>query len=190
MIPAMTLAPPLTEPTLLVAGDTAEWTRTFSGYSAADGDVLAYHIGGKSVLEWDPAWAVADGSGWHVTIPAASTKALQAGIYRWFARITTSGGTVKTVAAGELLIEANPATAGEGTFQYWEEAALAIVRKRLTGDLSAGVMNYMLFGRSVGRYSLEGLMKVETQLENRLEQRRNGGQPVVQRIPFAFRRPL
>lgn len=179
---------PTTEPTELVAGDTLVFDRAFAGYSAADGDVLAYHLGGLSALEWDPSWATPNGAGWSIAVPAASTAGLKAGAYRWFARIT-QGATVRTVASGTLLVHANPETAGTA-YRFWEEEALEMVRARLRGDISHGVMNYMLYGRSVSRYSLEALTKYERQLEQRLQQRiRGDAGPRVESIPFAFRRP-
>lgn len=179
---------PTAEPRELIAGDTWEWTRAVSGYSAAAGDTLAYHIGGKSTLEWLAGWSTPDGTGWLISIPASATAALQAGLYTWFARVT-SASKQKTVAIGVLTVRANPAGANTGAFRFWEEQALEVVRARLTGDLTAGVANYMLYGRSVSRYSLEQLTKYEVQLANRVEVLRGDGVPRVGRVSFTFGRP-
>lgn len=179
---------PTTEPRELIAGDTWEWTRAVSGYSAAAGDTIAYYFGGKSVLEWLEAWAVPNGTGWTISVPTAATTPLQPGLYTWFARVT-SGGKAKTVATGIVTVRANPATATSTAFRFWEEEALEAVRARLKGDLTAGVANYMLYGRSVSRYSLEQLARYEVQLANRVEVLRGGGTPRVGRVSFTFGRP-
>lgn len=173
-------------PPSLVAGDTLSLEVTVPGIVPADGEIALF-LNGPTALASAASWVTELAASWRITVPAQATAGLPAGTYRWALRTTVEGVT-RVVAQGQLAIAANPATLPPGSHASWEAEALQIVRARLRGDLSGGVMDYMLYGRTVRRYPLAELMRIERRLAIRVAHQ--SGRPLrVQRLSTGFRRP-
>lgn len=110
----MAATPPTREPTSLRAGDTVQWTRAVTDYSAADGWILTYHIVGTGGTLTKAATTGTDGSGYAVTLTAAETAGLAAGDYAITGRVALDGA-VFTVYDARLTVLPNMATADAST---------------------------------------------------------------------------
>lgn len=154
---------PTAEPDRLTAGDTWTWSRAFPDYPAAD-YTLSYAIRGASRLDWDTDWVVESGSGYVVTIPAASTADLEPGTYRWAAYVTDGSSNRYTADQGVFTVDADLSALEAGEAQTHNEKMLALVEaaleERLTGVGSGGrgsVESYAVEGRQVSLIPTEQL---------------------------------
>lgn len=100
---------PDVEPTSIIAGDTVTWTKYLADYPATEW-TLAYTVNGAKQYT---ATATAIGSGYSVTIPAATTADWDGGTYWWNARVTKDAESY-TVGSGTFIVTANPANQTEG----------------------------------------------------------------------------
>lgn len=183
------LAPtiPETEPTLATAGDTWRWKITDSTYPVAEGFSLSYAVLGASKLTWDAAWVSSSVSTHTVTIPATATADLAAGRYEITRIWTGSAGTagqVYTTKLAPLTVEPNPATAGAGDRQTWEERHLAVVEAVLSGRITDDIAMYQIGGRTVSKLPLQELLTLRSSLRQAILFQRTG--QFGQRIRYAF----
>jgi hypothetical protein len=181
--------PPTSVPLSLIAGDTLTFERCFAGITPGPTITLAVYFNGPSEWGWQEAWVDENEAltGWVITVPGSATASLVPGTYRWFIRLT-EGAAVSTVEVGTITVRPNPASAVPGAYQTFEEEALAVVRARLKGDLSGGIMDYTLYGRTVRRYALGDLQRMERRLAIAVAQQQGHGR-TIQRIPMSFGRP-
>lgn len=179
---------PLGLPIRARAGDSWQFDVAYGDYPAADGWTPAVHIRGAKAPAWDASWAAAQGTGWRITIPAATTADLTAGTYTIAAILTGSGayaGQVVTAEAVACLVEANLATAAAGEQVPWEETAIASLRTAIAALVSGGVSSYTIGGRQVVYQDLPELRKMLGELEARLARKQNPtglGQRVLMRF--------
>ena len=92
-----------TEPTRAIAGDCWEWLHASAQYPRGDGWALAYRIAGPGVLEWDDAFAAAEGDGWRVRVLPTATAQLTAGTYQVFREFTRDDDR-RTERVGVLVV--------------------------------------------------------------------------------------
>lgn len=139
----LTVVIPAAEPTELVAGDSALWTRDFSSYPVTEGWTLAYRIIGPSATVGNPTVAVANNV-FNVTVLPAVTAALAIlGDYTLMGYVTSQDGTQRfTVYEGTLLILPNPATATFTQIQTHAQRMIAACEAALEGRLTNDVASY------------------------------------------------
>lgn len=187
---------PCSEPTLLRAGDSWRWDRTFADYPVSEGWVLSYAFlslsdataAGK--LTWDANWVTDDGITFSVAIPATATATLSAGAWRWAAFVTLDDDRF-TAAEGTVQVESNLATAAAGAEVTWASEMLAVVRAEIqaringTGSAHEG---YTIGDRALNKMSMAELNKMEASLSARV----NGQSPDAgfgRKIVGVMRRP-
>jgi hypothetical protein len=144
-------------------GTTVKFTRTFDCFSAKNCSYTIYFNGATSkfnavgVPNPDPV----NGPGWLVTIGAASTQGQIPGAYRYCERVVNSSGEIYDLTGDSLVsnLMPSPADAPAGTFQTFEEKAIAIIEAALSGDMSNGVQSYHIAGRAVSKYPIDELRK-------------------------------
>lgn len=179
---------PTCEPTRAVAGDTWRWDRAVCGYTPAEGWALHYAFRGVGELDVDAA-ANGAGTGWEVTVAAALTAPLGAGVYRWLAFVTR-GDERYTVDRGRLTVLADLAEAEPGDEQGDAEALLPIVeaeiRARITGTGSAHD-SYTIGTRSITKIPLSELRQLRRELKAEVSQRKGGGR--LKPVGAIFARP-
>lgn len=155
------------------AGTTVVYRKSFSDYPASAGWTLKLYLAGVKVLN---KTAAADGDEFVMTLAAADTDTeLDAGLYKWVERVSNVGGEVYEVASGVVTVLANMATATAGQQQDWRERAIALLRAQIEGRLPAGMENYSIAGRAVGKMTIEEAAKLLSQYEAKLAAARNPG---------------
>lgn len=96
---------PDTEPTSITAGDTLEWTKSLSDYSAADYS-LHYRLRGPENIDIADGCITASGTDFEVVIPAATTVSWGAGEYVLYGWVTSAGG--ESIKVVETKVEIKP----------------------------------------------------------------------------------
>lgn len=144
---------PTSEPTSLLAGDTAKWLKSIADYPATDGWSLSYVL--VSAAQRITFTATANGSDYLVNASAATTAAWVAGSYAWRAQVSKSG-EVFTVASGT--IDVMPAFASAIDSRSHARKTLANIEAYMenAGNLSAA--SYEIAGRKLQRIPLPELM--------------------------------
>lgn len=145
------------EPTALVVGDSAAWTKSLSSYLPADGWVLTYGLVNAKVKYSIAATDNGDGS--HLaTLPTSVTSLWLPGICAWQA-VVTKAAERYTVASGQITVGAsysNGETVDERTHvRRTLEALEAVLEGRATSDQ----LGYSIGGRSITKMSPEQLLQ-------------------------------
>lgn len=141
-----------TEPTRIVRGNTAKWTKELAEYLPADSWVLRYYFADASnrlVIT-----ATNNGDGRHlVTLAIADTTKLPVGRVHWQATVTKSGETFDAGAGVLEVVEGlSLSTAGGVDLRSVNRKALDAIEARLAGKTDWDTLSVTLpNGRSVAR---------------------------------------
>lgn len=150
---------PTTEPSTLIAGDTATWQITLANYPATDGWALAYTlINATSKITFNSAAA---GSDHAVNVAAATTAAWAAGTYTWRAQ-ATMGALAYTVATGTITVQ--PAFGAAATLDARSHArkALDAVEAYLENPQNLTAAMYEIAGRRLQRIPVADLLALRS----------------------------
>ena len=156
----MSAPTPTTEPTGLIAGDTAKWLKTLNDYAADDGWVLGYTlINATGKISFA---ATASGSDHLVNVPAATTAAWAPGAYSWRSQVSKAG-EVYTIASGSITVAAS---FGAATLDArgFARIALANVEAYLQDPNNLSAASYEIAGRSLERHGLDRLLALRDRL--------------------------
>jgi len=147
----------IVEPSGIVAGDSASWTKNLPQYLPANGWVLSYAIVRDGIRL--SVTGTNNGDGTHlVTLAAATTAAWTPGQYAWQAYVTKSATSERyTVAAGQIKVEANFAT-GAVDGRSHVQRTLDALEATLEGRASSDQLAYSIGGRSISKMSPEQLL--------------------------------
>ena len=167
-------------PACFAAGTTVVYRRTLADYAANNGWTLTLHLAGVNVLS---TAGVASGADHVITLTAANTATLGAGVYTWSERVT-KGVEAYVVASGTVVVEPNLATATAGQLQSFEEKELAAVEAALASLITSGHSSYQIHGRAVTFADKLELMKIRDALVLRIQRRKRGGK--LQTILYRF----
>jgi hypothetical protein len=159
-------------PESFAAGTTVAYTRTLTDYPANGGWTLSLVLNGIDRLAKN---AAANGADHAMTLLAAETSPLRAGLYTFEERVTKSP-EVYTVSSGQVTVTANLTTAAVGELQSWEEKTLAVVEAALEGRLASDLESYQIAGRAVTKIPAKELMAIRNELSARVARMKNGGQ--------------
>lgn len=145
------------EPTRIVAGDSATWTKDIPQYLPASGWVLSYAIVRDGVRL--SVTGTNNGDGTHlISISAATTAAWTAGQYGWQAYATKAATSERyTVAAGMLVVQANFAT-GAVDARSHVRRTLDALEATLEGRATSDQLAYSIGGRSISKMAPEQLL--------------------------------
>ena len=145
-------------PTSLHGGETISVDVVVSGFLPSTHS-LAYHFASATPLTV-AAVATEDGTGWTLTVPAASTLAWPSGSLAFIGMATaTTGGIATAVDVGSIRITASP------LFVSWAKTALAAVEAAIEGRATDGQNNMAIGDMSVGFMSIDSLLKVREFLQ-------------------------
>lgn len=145
---------PTTEPTTLLAGDTASWLITLAHYPASDGWALVYTlINATAKITFTSA---ASGDTHQVTVPAATTSAWAAGQYTWRCQ-AVKAAEAYTVASGTVQVQGSFSAA---TFDARSHArkTLDAVEAYLENPQNLTAAMYEIAGRRLQRLSVPDLL--------------------------------
>lgn len=147
----MTVPTPTTEPTALIAGDTAKWLRSLPDYLPADGWTLTYTLlnaDGKITIVTS---ASADGH--LVNVPAATTAIWSAGEYAWRAQVVNTTGDAYTIGGGTITVQ--PAfSASTLDSRSHARKTLANIEAYLENANNLTAARYQIAGRELWRISI------------------------------------
>lgn len=178
---------PSYEPREFAAGETPRWTKALADFPASDGWALDYYLRGAGA-GFDVS-ATADGDGFVVEVPAASTENLTPGNYRWQGWVSKGAEQYKVVDApvvvkrGFVGVAAATVVETRSEVKQILDAIDALLKGKATKDqqqytIAGGGGYRMLMRIPVGE--LIQLRKEYARLyaaERRRERARRGGSP-------------
>lgn len=150
----MAASTPTTEPSTLIAGDTAKWLKTLADYLPADGWVLSYTlINGTSKITFA---ATTSGSDFLVNVAAATTTAWTAGTYSWRSQVAKAG-EVYTIGSGTIVVQPS---FGASTLdnRSFARIALANIEAYLQSPANLTAASYEIAGRKLQRIGVPDLL--------------------------------
>jgi len=159
------------------AGTTVKYTRTVSDYPASGGWTLKLMLAGPATLS---VTAAASGADHVVTVTAAQSAALAAGVYRW-AEEVSKDAEVYRVADGTVTVNPNMNTAQPGDLQSQDEKLLAAVnamiavRTGASGSAPKDIEAYSIDGVTITKVPLEQLYRLRTSLGIAVARAKRGG---------------
>ena len=151
----------------LILGDTLNFATTVAGYPASAGWVLKYRLVPRTSGSAISITSTADSSdpaAHRVQVTASTTGAWAAGVCNWHSWVEQ--GTEKySVSSGTITLVADP-RAATAPYDLRSEAQVALdnVRSVIRGKASADVLRYSIAGRSLERYGMDELIKLESRL--------------------------
>lgn len=150
----MAASTPTTEPSTLIAGDTAKWLKTVTDYSAADGWALTYTLINASAKI--TITASASGSDFLVNVAAATTNAWAAGSYSWRSQVSKAG---ETFTVGSGTIDVQPSFGGSTLDnRSFARIALANIEAYLQNQANLTAASYEIAGRKLQRIPVADLL--------------------------------
>jgi hypothetical protein len=137
---------------------------------------------------------VAEGTGWRVTVPAATTTGFDAGLWTWQA-IATYSTLQYTAGRGQFTVKATAKYTGTpGAFDDRSRAEIDLsyvetaIRTLAQGGM---VQEYAIGGRSLKRYKMAELVQLRDELKNEIAMERKAerirqglGNPGLAKVRF------
>ncbi len=154
----MSAAIPTTEPSLIVIGDTVQWTTTVPDYPATDGWTLKYsfQLPGSAATPISIT-ATTSGAGYAVSVAASTSDDWTAGAYVWTKFVDGVSSERHVVGNGTVSLVPNPAAAMGTTHAT---RTLAIIEAALEGRLPRGLEMYTIDGQQVQKLTHEALSRL------------------------------
>lgn len=185
---------PLYEPEQIAVGETAVWRKVLSDFPPADGWTLTYYVRGTG-RGFDQE-AEADGAGYRVTVPAATTALMSSGKYFFEARVS-KGVEEYEVARGELTVVVS--IKGMSVTATLDERSparriLDAIDAMALGKATLDQQSYQIGTRQLSRIPVGELLALRTQYaqivaRERRVTRRRAGAPFLKTIYARFERP-
>lgn len=153
---------PETVPAKFIAGETLKWRKSLPDYPATEW-TLTYQFrsaNGGATGQID-ATATADGTGFVVIVPAATTAELMAGVY-YFRAFVAKAGEVFAADQGQTQCEAAfyDGAAFDGRSQA--RRILEAIDAMIEGTASINQKRYQINNRELERYELTELIALRT----------------------------
>jgi hypothetical protein len=186
-------------PDLIYAGDTVIFDvpafKDAIGTTIDSGTyTLNWYARTNTASEGATITGVAEGDGWRITVPSATTTDFDAGLWTWQA-IATYGSVQYTAGRGQFTVKATASYSGTpGAFDDRSRAEIdlsyveAAIRTLSQGGM---VQEYSIGGRSLRRYKMTELLELRSTLQNevamerRREKIRQGlGNPGLAKVRF------
>lgn len=140
----------MTLPSTIIIGDTATWTHSDPAYPASAGWALAYTL--INAANKYTVTTTASGADHLATIKAADSAAMQAGHYKWLARVSRTVLAVleaHTVGEGVVLLQDNFAALETLDVRSHAVKTLAAIEATLEGRATSATAEYQIAGRAL-----------------------------------------
>jgi hypothetical protein len=138
---------PVKEPSEFRAGDTVQWVKSLSDYSAEDGWVLSYYLVGAARLT---IVATESGSDFAIEIPATQTATLQAGDYFLEGKVSNGTQTFTVCPARRVVVLPNFASDAQVAPGYdgrsYYRKTLDTLKSMFQGAVAFPESGYTIFG--------------------------------------------
>lgn len=180
---------PTTEPAVIVAGDTAKWTKSLADYPASDSWTLSYTL--VNATNRYIFSATASGSDFAVTVAAGTTTTFVAGLYDWRAQVAKAG-EVFTVGSGQFTVQNSFASVTDGRSSARKSLDQVVAYMANSANLEAA--EYEIAGRRLKRLSIPELIQLKSHLSAEVQRetaatRAAAGLPDQRRIYTRFEAP-
>lgn len=152
----------MTEPTHIIIGDTATWTRSDATYPATAGWVLTYTL--INAANKYTVTAASAGAEYAATITATESAAMQAGQYKWLARVSRTVTALEAHTVGEGLITLQDNFAALETLDVRSHAVktLAAIEATLEGRATSATSEYQIAGRAMKYIPIPELLSLRS----------------------------
>jgi hypothetical protein len=186
-------------PSLIYAGDTVAFDvpafKDAIGTNIDSGSyTLTWYARTNTASEGATIVGVAEGDGWRITVPSATTAGFDAGKWTWQA-IATLGSVQYTAGRGQFTVKATAQYTGTpGAFDDRSRAEIdlsyveAAIRTLAQGGM---VQEYTIGGRSLKRYKMGELLQLRDDLKNEIAMERKAerirqglGNPGLAKVRF------
>jgi hypothetical protein len=186
-------------PSLIYAGDTVVFDvpafKDAIGTSIDSGSyTLTWYARTNTASEGATIVGVAEGDGWRITVPSATTAGFDAGNWTWQA-IATLGSVQYTAGRGQFTVKATAQYTGTpGAFDDRSRAEIDLsyvetaIRTLAQGGM---VQEYTIGGRSLKRYKMAELLQLRDDLKNEIAMERKAerirqglGNPGLAKVRF------
>jgi hypothetical protein len=186
-------------PSLIYAGDTVVFDvpafKDAIGTNIDSGSyTLTWYARTNTASEGATIVGVAEGDGWRITVPSATTAGFDAGNWTWQA-IATLGSVQYTAGRGQFTVKATAQYTGTpGAFDDRSRAEIdlsyveAAIRTLAQGGM---VQEYTIGGRSLKRYKMGELLQLRDDLKNEIAMERKAerirqglGNPGLAKVRF------
>ena len=186
-------------PSLIYAGDTVVFDvpafKDAIGTSIDSGSyTLTWYARTNTASEGATIVGVAEGDGWRIMVPSATTAGFDAGNWTWQA-IATLGSVQYTAGRGQFTVKATAQYTGTpGAFDDRSRAEIdlsyveAAIRTLAQGGM---VQEYTIGGRSLKRYKMGELLQLRDELKNEVAMERKAerirqglGNPGLAKVRF------
>lgn len=167
-------------PDLIYAGDTVVFDvpafKDAIGTNIDSGTyTMKWYARTNTASEGATITGTAEGTGWRITVPAATTANFDAGLWTWQA-IATYSTFQYTAGRGQFTVKATASYTGSpGAFDDRSRAEIdlsyveAAIRTLAQGGM---VQEYSIGGRSLRRYKMVELMQLRDDLKNEIAMER------------------
>lgn len=179
---------PTTEPARFRAGDSLIFKRAFNQFSAVDW-TLSYHLRGKKKIDFT---ATAEGTGFSISVPAATTAGWLPGDYYWQA-VVTSGTEKHTVGTGKITVLQNLAAVTDENFDGRTDTRKAFdaIEAVLKKTASRQQEEYQIDGVQVKDKPIAELLVLRDHYKSLIDQEASAehiesGRPGKKKILFRF----
>lgn len=158
-----TVAPPVFEPEVIVAGDNVQWTRVYDDYDPVN-YTLSYALmpvtGTRITVT---ATNYGDNKTFLVNVPGATTKtwlpSAPGAPYLWQAYITDGSANRTTLYSGRMVIKADFSTATVQDYRSTISITLANLYAVVQGKATTDQQSYTIRGRSLSRMQPKELLE-------------------------------
>lgn len=139
----------MTLPSTINIGDTATWTHSDPAYPATAGWVLVYTL--INAANKYTVTTTASGDDYLATITATDSAAMQAGQYKWLARVSRTTTTLEAHTVGEGVVTLRDNFAALDTLDVRSHAVktLAAIEATLEGRATSATAEYQIAGRAL-----------------------------------------
>jgi hypothetical protein len=159
-------------PSELIAGDSWIFSRDYSDFPRPTWTAIAYF---EKADETFNVASTASSTAQLFTITAATSATYSAGRYRVRIRVTDGSSTL-TAESAWVVVQLDPAQAGNQDPRSWARRTLDAVEAFLEGNASTAQASMSIAGRSISRWSLSELMQLRGQLRGEARSEEQGSE--------------
>jgi hypothetical protein len=163
-------------PTIIVAGTTVKFHRSFDDFQASDGWAYTFYANGALNVFNKAATTNPDGNSFDIVLDASLTASVAAGRYT-VDEVLIKGSEEfhPTRDLQQLLIEGNVRTASAGAYISHIERTLAIIEAAIENKLTGDMLSYQIAGRSVVKIQPKELFQFRGYYRAKLWRMQNPG---------------
>lgn len=155
---------PKTEPSIITAGDTIQWTIDLSDYPASSWTLKYNLISADDSGHNELITSIADGDTHVISISTDTSGAYSSGDYKLEKYVIDTGDTVRySLGLTTIRVKPDPTCAVDS--RSHNKKVLDAIQSNIENVASKEQQSYSIAGRSLSRYSFEELMSLKDKYE-------------------------